>query len=152
MIKEIKTEITIKANPVEVWKILTKFEQYPSWNPFITAIEGKAILGKQIKVSIVPPEGKKMVFKPRVQVLKEYQELRWLGHFMFKGLFDGVHSFELIHQGDGTTLFKHSETFNGIMVRFFNLDKTKKGFLEMNRALKNLVEQRAPFEIHPNLL
>lgn len=142
MIKEIKTEITINATPSEIWKTLTKFDQYPSWNPFIIAIEGQTELGRQIEVSITPPEGKKMVFKPRIQVLKTNKELQWLGHFLFKGLFDGTHSFELIAQGDGTTLFKHNETFSGILVRFFNLDQTKKGFERMNSALKDLVEQR----------
>ena len=37
MKKEIKTEILIKASPQIVWSILTDFENYPHWNPFIKA-------------------------------------------------------------------------------------------------------------------
>jgi hypothetical protein len=46
--------------------------------------------------------------------------------------------------GDGTTTFKQSENFKGILVPFFkkSLDNnTKKGFEEMNRKLKELAEQ-----------
>ncbi len=47
------------------------------------------------------------------------KELRWLGHLLVTGLFDGEHRFELIDNGNGTTTFRHSETFNGILVPLF---------------------------------
>ena len=61
--------------------------------------------------------------------------------FIFKGLFDGKHSFELIPNPDGSTTFKQSELFRGILVRLFHLDKTKNGFEQMNVALKKQCEQ-----------
>jgi uncharacterized protein YndB with AHSA1/START domain len=33
--KEIRTEILINAQAYKVWKALTDFNSYPSWNPFI---------------------------------------------------------------------------------------------------------------------
>lgn len=33
--KELFTEIEIKATPESVWQLLTDFEKYPEWNPFI---------------------------------------------------------------------------------------------------------------------
>jgi uncharacterized protein YndB with AHSA1/START domain len=41
MAKEIKTEILINASPDKVWAILTDFDNYPSWNPFITSLKGE---------------------------------------------------------------------------------------------------------------
>ena len=35
--KEIKTEI-IDTKPEKVWEVLTDFENYPTWNPFIQNI------------------------------------------------------------------------------------------------------------------
>ncbi|WP_394750809.1 SRPBCC family protein [Spongiimicrobium salis] len=141
MTKEIHTSIVINAIPEKIWAILSDFEQYPSWNPFITAIQGKMGVGHRLVVAIVPPGGKKMIFKPKIQILEKHRKLQWLGHFLFKGLFDGSHSFQLIDQGNGTTLFQQNETFRGLLVRFFPLDATKKGFEAMNRALKEVVEQ-----------
>ncbi len=139
--KTIQTEIIINAKPSEVWHVLTDFSKYSDWNPFITSIEGKAIVGEKIKANISG-----MTFKPMVLVAIVNKEFRWIGQLLFKGIFDGEHIFELIDNGDETTLFKHSENFNGILVGLFSkkLDaETKPGFESMNLALKNRVESLA---------
>jgi hypothetical protein len=141
--KEIKTEILIKAKPEKVWAILIDFQNYPSWNPFIKSINGEAILGKKITARIEPPGAKGMTFKPKILSLVINKELSWIGHFLFSGLFDGKHKFEIIDNGDGTTTFKQSEIFKGILVPFFKKmieDNTKKGFEAMNQKLKELAE------------
>ena len=66
--------------------------------------------------------------------------LKWLGHLLFPGLFDGEHSFQLIDNGNGTTTFRQSEIFKGILVGLLNLENTRKGFEAMNKKLKEMVE------------
>jgi len=144
MAKEIKTEILIHATPEKIWAILSKFEEYSVWNPFINTLEGDVKVGNQILVKITPPDSKVMTFKPTVLSLEANKELKWLGHFMFTGLFDGEHKFELIDNLNGTTTFIHSENFKGILVPLFKkkLDNnTKRGFEEMNLKLKELAEK-----------
>ena len=141
MAKEIKTEIIIRTTPEKIWTILTDFEKYPQWNPFITSIKGKVERGKKIQVRIEPPNGKGMTFNPTVLTKDENRELRWLGKFLFSGLFDGEHKFELIENGNGTVTFIQSEKFTGIFVGLFNPEKTQQGFTEMNKKLKELAEQ-----------
>lgn len=143
MAKEIKTAIDIQATPQIVWNILTDFENYPNWNPFITAINGKIKIGNSITVNIHPPNGSSMTFKPKIISHIENKELRWLGSVIFKGLFDGQHTFELIDNGNGTTTFIQSEIFTGIFVKFFNPEKTKNGFHTMNQKLKEISENIA---------
>ncbi len=143
--KEIKTEILINATPEKVWAILTDFENYPNWNPFIKLIKGEVKIGNKIIVKIEPPEAKGMTFKPKILTFKTNKELSWLGHLLFAGLFDGKHKFELIDNGDGTTTFRQSEKFKGVLVPLFKkqLDNnTKKGFEEMNRKLKEIAERK----------
>lgn len=140
MAKEIKTKIVIQAAPEKIWKILTDFENYPHWNSFITSITGEVEKGNKIIVSIKPPKGKGMTFKPTILTKTDNKELSWRGKLLFKGLFDGTHLFELIDNGDGTTTFIQSEKFSGIFVWLFNLQKTRNGFNEMNKKLKELAE------------
>lgn len=116
MTKIIRTEILIHAQPEKVWKILTDFDQFPAWNPFIPQLKGVVKEGNKITVRIEPPGGKGMTFRPKVVTLKKEEELKWLGHFLFKGLFDGEHTFQLIDNGDGPTTFVQSEKFTGWMV------------------------------------
>lgn len=141
MTKEIKTAIDIQAAPEKIWSILIHFEDYPDWNPFITSVKGQAEEGNRLTVKINPPQGKAMTFKPVIIRRTENKELKWLGKLLITGLFDGEHSFELTGNGNGTTTFIHSEKFRGLLVGMINLEKTRKGFEEMNLKLKELAER-----------
>lgn len=144
MAKAITTEILILATPEKVWSVLTEFDQYPQWNPFIKSITGNVAFGNTIKARIEPPGASGMTFKPTVLVYTEAKEFRWVGHLFIKGLFDGEHCFRLIDNKDGTTTFVQSEKFEGILVRLFSkmLDtNTIEGFRQMNEALKKEVEK-----------
>lgn len=138
--KEIKTQINIQASKEHVWNILTDFENYPSWNPFIVSIKGEMIEGQTIEVKLTD-----MNFKPTLLAYKENKEMRWIGKLMFKGVFDGEHSFQIIDNNNGTVTFKHEEIFNGFLVGLFakKLDKdTRSGFESMNVKLKEQAEKQ----------
>ena len=57
----ITTEIEINAPSAVVWKVLTDFPAYGSWNPFIRQIKGKLIVGKRLGVFARLPFGLPMV-------------------------------------------------------------------------------------------
>jgi hypothetical protein len=141
--KEVKTEIIINAKPEKVWSILTDFKNQPNWNPFISNISGEKKIGSNLKVSIKPPDGKGMTFKPVVLKFEENKEFRWKGKLMVKGIFDGEHYFIVSKDGDNKTKFIHGEKFSGILVNLFGkmLDKTKDGFKLMNKSLKSECEK-----------
>ena len=139
MQKEITTQLEINASSDKVWQVLTDFDSYSKWNPFIKSITGDVKVGKTIRAELGG-----MTFKPEVLVYEKNKELKWLGHLLFKGLFDGEHRFQLIDNKDGTTTFIQSEKFNGILVGLFakKLDgETKDDFVAMNEALKKRVEE-----------
>lgn len=141
MKKTIESEITINAAPETVWEILVNQNDYPDWNPFIKKLEGDLKVGGRLKATIQPVDSSKMTFKPIVLEFEENKILKWKGKLIIGGLFDGTHIFELIDNNDGTTSFKQSEIFDGILVGLFNLDNTKKGFELMNKELKKRSEE-----------
>lgn len=141
--KEIRTEIIINANVDKVWTILTDFESYPNWNPFMKYFKGTPKEGNKVEVKIVPPNSNSMIFKPTILNFTPNKELRWLGRLFIPGLFDGEHIFELISNEDGTTTFIQREKFNGILVPLLknSLDNTKAGFDAMNKKIKEICEE-----------
>ena len=145
MAKEIKTEILIHATPEKVWVLLTDFDNYKNWNPFIPSITGEVAVGNTITVRLEPPGARGMTVRPKVLAFEPNKELRWLGHLFLPGLFDGEHKFELIARGDGTTTFRQTEKFNGILVPLLKkmLDEnTANGFNLMNQKLKESAERK----------
>jgi hypothetical protein len=139
--KELRTEIEINAPPERVWGVLMDFGAYAEWNPFIRRISGEPTVGSRLEVRIEPPEGRGLTFKPAVRKVQANRELAWLGHLLLPGIFDGEHHLELAPR-DGGTLFVQREEFKGILVPLFGrgLEKTKRGFEQMNAALKRRAE------------
>ncbi|MFZ2155466.1 MAG: SRPBCC domain-containing protein, partial [Bradyrhizobium sp.] len=63
----IETEIMIAASPEEIWAVLTDFDAYPNWNPFIRRIGGSAVVGARLRTELTQSPGTKpMRFSPRV--------------------------------------------------------------------------------------
>jgi hypothetical protein len=111
--KEIVTEIEINAPPSRVWQILTDFEKYPTWNPFIKKVSGIAARNEKLEVHMPDPRGGTMVYTPDVLAAERDRELR------------------------------QSEKFTGSMVESLEgwLDTAvKQNFEDMNRALKQKAE------------
>jgi hypothetical protein len=141
--KELHSEVEINAPAERVWQLLTDFTSYPRWNPFIRSISGEPTTGERLEVRIEPPDGRGMTFKPTVLNAEPNRELRWLGHLLVPGLFDGEHSLAIQPLEENRVRFIQSETFRGLLVPLFSrsLDNnTRRGFEEMNRALKERAE------------
>jgi hypothetical protein len=77
------------------WSVLTDFPAYPTWNPFITSIDGKPQPGAQLRVTIAPPGRQPITFRPVVLTATPWPELRWRDRLLMPGLFDGDHAFQL---------------------------------------------------------
>lgn len=140
--KSIRTDIHIDAPPERVWQILTDFERYPEWNPFITRAEGEVREGARLTVRIEPQGARGMTFRPTVTRLEPNRELRWLGRLFLPKLFDGEHIFEL-HPADGGTRFVQRENVDGLLVPLMwgSIEEpTRQGFIAMNEALKREME------------
>ncbi len=145
--KEIRTEIDIEASAGRVWDSLTDFPAFPEWNPFIRRISGEPDVGTKLEVFIQASGTRGMTFRPTVLKAERNRELRWLGHLAVPGLFDGEHIFEIEELGEKRVRFVQRERFRGILVPLLrrSLDRdAKRGFEEMNQALRTRVESIPP--------
>ncbi|HUC50544.1 MAG TPA: SRPBCC domain-containing protein [Xanthobacteraceae bacterium] len=140
--RRIETEIDINAPAAKVWAVLTDFPKMPLWNPFITAIAGTPAAGERLTITVRPPGKSAVTLHPTLLVAEPERELRWRGHFMISGIFDGEHYFLLDPLGDNRTRLTHGESFSGLLVGFLQatLDATENGFNNMNAALKQQAE------------
>lgn len=77
--KEIRTEIDIKASPEKVWEVLTDFNNFPQWNPFIRQINGDPKVGTKLKIHLHISSAKSRTYRPTVTKVEPNRELRWSG-------------------------------------------------------------------------
>ena len=46
--RDLRSEID--ASPEDVWQVLTDFDAYPEWNPFIRSIQGNPEVGSRLSI------------------------------------------------------------------------------------------------------
>ena len=139
--RTISADIVIDAPAREIWDVLADFPRYAEWNPFIRRAEGSATPGERITIRVHQLDRKPSTFKPRIVAAEPGRELRWRGHVLAPGVFDGEHAFELVPVGAGVRMVQ-SERFSGLLVPFIGglIDATLDRFDALNNALKERVE------------
>ena len=139
MTRRIATTVDISATADRVWEILTDFDAYPAWNPFITRIAGPLTVGARLDAFLKPPGSRGMGFKPTLLAAEAPRELRWLGYLFVPGLFDGEHSFRIEEIAAGRVRLHHEESFRGLLapllLRLLETG-TRAGFEAMNQSLQ----------------
>lgn len=141
--RELRTEVTIDAPAQRVWDVITDFGSFSDWNPFMQRASGEVAVGNKLTVYLKPPGGMGMSIKPRIIEVDPGREFRWLGHLLMPGIFDGEHVFEIVPIGDASCRFVQREEFSGILASLMLAmigKSTKRGFNEMNQALKARAE------------
>jgi hypothetical protein len=143
--KELRTEIEINASPEKVWQILTDFDQYPIWNPFIHHAVGKCEVGGKVDITF-KNGGKDMTLHCTVIKLVPNMELCWEYKVIHPGLWHGEHSFTIEPVGENRVRFVDLEVFTGLLIPFQAKDidtNSRRDFEAMDKALKQRVEAAA---------
>jgi hypothetical protein len=142
--KEIRTEIDINASPEKAWEVLTDFDRFPQWNPFIRQISGSPEIGAKLKIQLQTSRGKSRTYRPTVTKVEPNHELRWFGKSIIPGIFNGERIFTIEPLKTNHVRFVHMEIFTGLGVALVGnrLDKDmNESFVKMNHAFKEKVEQ-----------
>lgn len=149
---QIQSEIIINA-PIElIWETLLDFKSYPSWNPFISKIDGMPTLGAKLAVTIQPKDQKPMIIKTKILTISDYH-FSWISSLLAKSIFNGVHHFKLQQESTNQVKFIHFENFSGILHKPILAkiqESTSIGFNSMNLTLKNLCEDKFKQKITTN--
>jgi hypothetical protein len=152
MARQLESGVEVQASPERVWEVLTDFAAYPDWNPFIVQAGGRAAPGSRLELRMRLPGRRPTTFRPQVLEAEPARRLRWLGHLLVPGLFDGEHRFTIEPAGPGRARVTQQETFRGLLAPLllaFIAGPTLEGFRQMNRALQARAEEPTPTRATP---
>jgi hypothetical protein len=136
----IQSKIEIDAPASTVRSVLYKFDDYPTWNPFIVKVDGLVQEGGDVTVT-VKPVGKDQLSGKTTIISKTDNRLEWRGSLAIPGLFTGDHEFIIESIDANRTMFYQNEKMSGLIIPFFNINPERAGFAAMNEALKQKAEQ-----------
>lgn len=143
---EIRTETEIDAPPAVVWEVLTDFESYRDWNPFITRASGRPVEGSDLRIRVNPPGGISVPITAELTAVDLERTLQWTGELLVPGLFGGRHTFELEPTADGGTHLDHWEQFSGLLVGLLVDDGLEQAYHDLNDALAEQATEGASGE------
>jgi uncharacterized protein YndB with AHSA1/START domain len=132
-------EVEIAAPPEVVWDVLTRFEEWPQWNPEVKSmsIDGPAAPGTEFRWKSGPG-----TIVSTLEQVDPPGYIRWRGRTMS---IKAMHEWRL-EPRDGGTHVETEESFSGLLARLFGgqLQKTlDKSLDEGLEHLKGEAERRA---------
>lgn len=145
MRRGLKASIDINASPEAVWQTLMDFAHYREWSTFLLNVEGPAVPGSCVRITLSMANGRPRAFKPMVLQATPPRVFRWLGHLGVPGLFDGEHGFFLEYLFGGGTRLRQTLEFGGFLTPFLwhRIESPMaQGLADFNRALKKRVESQ----------
>jgi hypothetical protein len=138
MSKRIKTQLQIDAPAQRVWRELTNFASFPTWNPFIRRAEGRLEPGRRLRI-VLRLGPIRLRFRPVVVVAETSRELRWRARIGPPGLLEVDRSFVLEPVGAGVR-FTQEEVCRGLLAplatAFGGEARLYRGYDGLNRALR----------------
>jgi hypothetical protein len=138
---EIRTEIIIHSTPEAAWKLLTDFDQYPNWHPYLTSVTGELKLKHKIKASYLNADSTTGKFSAYILELAPNERLSWGGSLGF--IFKAKHYY-IIDQIDAHTIrFTQGEYWRGVFGKSYGkkiFQETFEKYKMMNVRMKEILE------------
>ncbi len=141
--KEIVTELEIKAPAAVVWKLITDFSSYSSWNPLILSVKGDPTEGGKLDLLIHLFLQTDMKATPTILKVEKDREIAWKGGLIIPGILDGEHVLQIHEIGKNVVKLVQKEIWSGIMSPVFMLwmgNEIREGFERMNEKVRDICE------------
>lgn len=110
----LRSAVEVAAPADRVWEVLTDWEAFPDWNPFIVGAEGNPVVGRRIRIRL-RIGGRVMPLRPRVTLVEAPRELRWLARLGLPGVFDVDRRFRIVPTGGQRCRFEQYEHATGLL-------------------------------------
>ena len=131
-------QVNVEATPGRIWNFLTDAENFSRWNSTVTSLEGDIREGGRLRVRI---PGTTSVYAFTVSGFVPDERMIWTGGIA--PVFKDVRSFQLLKWYDGTTAFRMTTRFSGLLLPFVrsSLAGFDRVFARYANDLKSAAEQ-----------
>lgn len=142
--QQIHSSIDIDAPAALVWAILTDFDSYQRWNPYIRAVVGKPSTGNALGMALQRQSHTIAASSSVLTLVREPRELRWRRRYLAPGVFTTEHRFRIELLPAGGVRFHQTALIKGLFASLLGRGARRtaeEGFHAMNHALKVRAER-----------
>jgi uncharacterized protein YndB with AHSA1/START domain len=144
-IKQYRSEVDINCKPAEVWRILTRFDQYHLWNPFTPVVITELTEGSRVEMLVKLDQSGGL--RKQVEFIRNIDppsQISWGMKWWF-GLLRALRTQTLIETESGTR-YVTSDRISGLLTPIVHLLHGKaiqRGFDDVASGLKTIAEENA---------
>lgn len=141
--REIVTKQVIKAPAAVVWKLISDFSSYSSWNPLILRVKGDPTEGGKLDILIHLFLQTDMKTTPTIVKVEQEREIAWKGGLIIPGILEGQHVLQINEIEKNVVMLVQKEIWSGILSPVFMLwmgNEIREGFERMNEKVRDICE------------
>lgn len=131
----VREELVVPATAEAVWRVLTDFDAYGEWNPYVTRAQGEVRLGATVRLRLEPRPDETETVECELLTVKVARKLRWRCRKYAPGILDEEHTFRILRLGPDRVRLVYDGRFEGLLQPFADLDEKLSGYPRMARAL-----------------
>ena len=134
--------MVVTAPRTLVWNLLTDFEDYADWNPYIVRARGDARKGAGIELWLELDKRRAgEVRMRRARREGDAQAALAVPHLRDSGVLDREQTFHVLPLGPDRVQLVYDGRLEGLFQPFTDLDHLKQGYTRMTHALKERAER-----------
>lgn len=136
------TTMLVDAQREDVWRVVTQFDTYAEWNPYMRIEGGPPAVGSSIDVRL-DPEGDERELDATIFVYKPPRKLRWQSRLLVPGVMDVEYEIIVAPVSPGVTQVTQHAREEGLLVPILGAAPTQAGLEMIGEALARRVEEHA---------
>lgn len=136
--REYRHAVVVEAPREAIWALLTQFDRYDEWNPYITEASGDATEGSSIDLAFATGDGDAEKATAEVLISRPMRKLEWRTRQLVPGLLDREQIFRVIPRGPGRYVVLQDVRLEGVLAPFSDFADDRAGLRAMLAAIAEL--------------
>lgn len=133
-----RNAVAVEAPREAIWALLTQFDRYDEWNPYITEASGDATEGSSIDLAFATGDGDAEKATAEVLISRPMRKLEWRTRQLVPGLLDREQIFRVIPRGPGRYVVLQDVRLEGVLAPFSDFADDRAGLRAMLAAIAEL--------------
>jgi hypothetical protein len=134
--KSYRDAVVVDAPRGAIWALLTEFERYDEWNPYITSGTGAARPGGLTDLVFSTDEDN--VREAAMLIVRPQRKLEWETRVIGPGILDREQIFRVLPRDDGRWDVVQEVRLEGVLAPFTDFDADRRGLVAMLEAISEL--------------
>jgi hypothetical protein len=125
--------VVVDAPRAAIWSLLTEFDRYDEWNPYITRARGDASVGSTIELGFREAGDDTEV--GTVLIVNPFRKIEWRTRVVAPGVLDREQIFRVLPLEAGQWEVVQEVRIEGVLAPFVDFDDDRTGLVEMLDAI-----------------